>query len=229
MNQRLAQVEWLFLDPTVMVNENETDREVRRQIATALGRRGQPVLQEQVERAWMQTIAATRPIPPLVGAIQMLAPGPSVAAAVVDEVTRSARNLDTLQPGTQLALNALQRRFKVGIISPYRLGASRKRLVRFHLSFPVEALSDELKLSHQVGSSGKTDPALFVWALRKAGVVASHAAFATDRVDLGVAPAKAAGLVTIWLRVTNHKLRHPRNSLETPDLTLNSLGELAKQ
>jgi FMN phosphatase YigB (HAD superfamily) len=228
MHQRLQGLQWLFLDPSVLLNENDTDREARRQLAAALTKRGRPVGQEAVERAWMQAIAATRPVHPLRGAAQLLAPDPSTAAAIVDEVIRGTRNVDSLFAGVQIALHALESQVKLGVIGPYRLPGNRARLERYHLHFPVVALSDEQQLSHRVDAAGKTDPALFVWALRKAGCPAGQAAFASDRVDLGLAPAKAAGMVTIWLRQTYHKLRYPRHALETPDVTLNSLSELAR-
>jgi FMN phosphatase YigB (HAD superfamily) len=227
VHQRLQHVQWLFLDPSVLLNENDTDREARRLVAQALTRRGRPVELERVERAWMQAISSPRPVHPLAGAIALLAPDPATAATVLDEVTRSIRTLDTLHSGVQLALGALQKQVKVGIIAPYRLVPMRPRLERLHLaSFPVVALSDELNLSHKLDASGRVDPGLFVWALRKAGCPAGQSAFASDRVDLGLAPAKLAGMTTVWLRLTNYKLRYPRNATETPDLTLNSLGEL---
>jgi FMN phosphatase YigB (HAD superfamily) len=226
MHAKLHDLQWLFLDPSVLLNENDTDREARRLVAASLARRGRPVDMEQVERAWMQAIASQRPIQPLAGAVQLLAPDPATAAAVLDEVARSCRNLDMLFSGVQLALNSLAKQVKVGIIGPYRLPGTRARLERFHLSFPVVALSDELNLSHKLDMSGRPDPALFIWALRKAGCPASQAAYAGDRVDLGLAPAKAAGLTTIWVRVTNYKLRYPRSTAETPDLTANTIGEL---
>lgn len=228
MHQRLQGLQWLFLDPSVLLNENDTDREARRQIAAALSQRGRPVGQEAVERAWMQAIAATRPVHPLRGAVRLLAPDPATATAIIDEVIRSTRNVDSLFAGVQIALHALEGQVKLGVIGPYRLPGTRARLDRYHLQFPVVALSDEQNLSYLVDAAGKTDPALFVWALRKAGCPAGQAAFASDRVDLGLAPAKAAGMVTIWLRQTNHKLRYPRHALETPDLTLNSLSDLAR-
>jgi beta-phosphoglucomutase-like phosphatase (HAD superfamily) len=228
MHQRLQSVQWLFLDPSVLLNENDTDREARRNIAAALAKRGRPVEQEAVERAWMQAIAATRPLHPLVGAVRILASDAATAASVVEEVTRTTRNLDTLFTGAQLALHALGAQLKIGVIGPYRLPGTRARLEKFHLRFPVMALSDEQNLSHQLDTAGKPDPALFIWALRQAGCPASQAAYASDRADLGLAPAKTAGLLTIWLRQTNHKLRYPRTVVETPDVTLNSLGELAQ-
>lgn len=224
----MSEIQWLFFDPSVLLNESGTDREARRTVAAVLARRGRPVDQDQVERAWMQAIAATRPVHPLEGAVRLLAPDAPTARAVLDEVIRTTRNQDTLVTGLQLALNALQPHFKLGVIGPYRTPGTRARLERFHLQFPVMALSDEQHLSHQIDMTGKVDPALFTWALRKAGCPAHQAAFASDRVDLGLAPAKLAGLSTIWLRQTNHKLRYPRTATERPDLTYNSLPEMAR-
>lgn len=228
MHPRLQQVQWLFLDPSVLLNENETQREMRRNLRLALARRGRTVDQETVERAWMQAVSATRPVHPLTGAAQILAPDAAAAAAVLDEVVRSTKNLDTLHPGVQLALHALEKQFHLGVIGPYRLPGARAQLNRYHLHFPVVALSDELKLSNKLDMNGRPDPGLFVWALRKAECMAAEAAFASDRVDLGLAPAKMAGMTTIWLRQTNYKFRYPRNTLETPDLTFNDLGDLVR-
>jgi beta-phosphoglucomutase-like phosphatase (HAD superfamily) len=229
LTRTLAEIEWLFLDPSVLLNENDTDSEARRQIGLSLAKRGRPVRQEQVERAWMQAIAATRATQPLLGAVQSLAPDATTATAIVDEVVRATRIQDTLFTGVQFALTALQRRCKVGIIGAYRTIGSRARLDKFHLSLPLTALSDEQRLSSHLDMSGKPDPALFIWALRKAGCPGNQAAFASDRVDLGLAPAKMAGMTTIWLRVSNHKLRYPRSSMETPDFTYSSLSELAQR
>lgn len=226
VHQRLQHVQWLFLDPSVLLNENDTEKEARRLAAAALARRGYPVDQERVERAWMQAIASPRPVHPLAGAVGLLAPDPATASAVLDEVMRTCRSLDSLFSGVQLALHSLAKQVKLGIIGPYRLPGTRAKLEKFHLAFPVVALSDELNLSHKLDLAGRPDPALFTWALRKAGCPASVAAFASDRVDLGLAPAKAAGLTTIWMRVTNYKLRYPRSSSETPDITANSISEL---
>jgi len=160
--------------------------------------------------------------------VQILAPDAASAAAVLAEVIRSTQCVDTLYPGVQLALHALQKVFRLGIIAPYRLPGVRTQLNRYHLHFALVALCDELNLSSRLDVGPRPDPALFVWALRKAGCPASQAAFASDRVDLGLAPAKMAGMTTIWIRQTNHKLRHPRNHLEMPDLTFNQLSDLAR-
>lgn len=226
MHPKLQGLIWLFLDPSVILNENDTDREARRLIAAALLRRGRAVTQEQVERAWMQSISAPRPVVPLLGAVRMLAGDPGMAAAIADEVVRALRPADMLFPGMQLTLNALGKQVRLGVVAPYRPPGMRARLERFHLHFGLLALSDEQGLSHRLEEHGKPDPALFVWALKRAGCAPGLAGYVGDRVDLGIAPAKAAGLTTVWARTTNYKLRYPRSSAETPDLTVASLGDL---
>ncbi|HLO02459.1 MAG TPA: HAD family hydrolase [Symbiobacteriaceae bacterium] len=227
MNPRLAGLQWLFLDPSLILNETETEREQRRILAALLQKRGRPVTQEQVERAWMAAISAAQPQHPLLGAARALAPDPSSAEALAQEVTRTARPADTLWAGVQLALGQLSATYRVAVVGPYRAPGSKARLERFSLKLEFLLLSEESGLSHRMGPTGKPDGALFTAALRKVGAPAARALFATDRVDLGVAPAKSTGLATAWVRITNHKLRHPRNSMETPDVTVTSLRELA--
>lgn|GEM_PF-1932718 len=222
-----GEVQWLFFDPSVLLNENGTEQRWRRGVVQALQRRGRMVTLEQVERAWMQAIAASPPVQPLVGAVRHLAPE-APAEEIVREVLSSSGQQDMLVTGLQLALNELRQRYRLGVIGPYRPPGSRERLSRFHLNFAVVALSDELNLSHSLDPAGRVDPALFTWALRRVSAAPGQAAFASDRVALGLAPAKMAGLTTIWLRTTNYRLRYPRNSYETPDLTFNSLPEMAR-
>jgi FMN phosphatase YigB (HAD superfamily) len=227
MTGRLAGLQWLFLDPSLILNETETEREQRRALAAVLAKRGRPLAQEQVERAWMAAIAAPQPTPPLLGAARALAPDPGAAEALVQEVMAIARPKDTLWSGLQLVLGQLGARYQVAIVGPYRPPGMRARLARFNLKVDFLLLSEDGGLSHRLSANGKPDGALFTAALRKAGCQAGQALFATDRVDLGVAPAKAAGLFTVWVRVTNHRVRYPRSSMETPDLTVTSLRELA--
>jgi len=221
------EVQWLFLDPSVLLNENGTEQRWRRGLVQALQRRGRTVAVDQVERAWMQAISAPRPMQPLVGAVRHLAPD-LPADEVAAEVLAATEPQDMLVTGLQLALNELRQRFHLGVIGPYRPPGTRARLTRFHLNFALVALSDELDLSHRLDATGKVDPGLFTWALRKVSALPGQAAFVSDRVALGLAPAKMAGLTTIWLRITNHRLRYPRNSYETPDLTFNSLPEMVR-
>lgn len=227
MNRRFEGLQWLFLDPSLILNETETEREQRRILAELLARRGRPVSQEQVERAWMAAISAAQPQHPLLGAARALAPDSGSAEALAQEVVRTARPTDTLWTGLQLALVQLTANYRVAVVGPYRAPGSKARVERFSLKVEWVLMSEEGGLSHRLSPTGKPDAALFTAALRRVGAPADRALFATDRVDLGVAPARAAGLATAWVRLTNHKLRYPRNSMETPDVTVLSLRELA--
>lgn len=227
MSSRLPDLQWLFLDSSLLMNETETEREQRRTLAALLAKRGRTVSLEEVERAWMAAISAAQPQSPLLGAARALASDRVSGEALGFEVAKTARPADTLWAGVQLALAQLAANYRVAVVGPYRPPGTKARLERFGLKVEFLLLSEEGNLSHKMGLTGKPDGAIFTAALRKVGAPASQALFATDRVDLGVAPAKAAGLATAWVRVTNHKLRHPRSGAETPDITVTSLRELA--
>ena len=228
MHPKLQNIQWLFFDPSVLLNETATEFETRRQIVAAFARRGQSIGMDQIDRAWMQALNAPQPVHPLAGAIQVLAGRGSDPADVLGEVLSRTSSLDAPFAGVHLVLNNLLNNFNLGVIGPYRIPGGRAQLERFRLALSVLALGDEQHLSFRLDVGGRPDPALFVWALRKAGCPSANAAYASDRVDLGLAPAKMAGMTTIWLRQTNHKHRHPRSTIETPDLTFNTLAELTR-
>ena len=59
-------------------------------------------------------------------------------------------------------------------------------------AFEVWGVSDDLGVQ-------KPDPALFVHAVRTAGVDASETVMVGDRLDYDIRPAKAAGMRTVWV------------------------------
>ncbi len=83
--------------------------------------------------------------------------------------------------------------YRLGVIAnqptAVRDAMARDGLVGF---FEVWGVSDDLGLQ-------KPDPALFVHALRTAGVEAVRAVMVGDRLDYDVRPAKAAGMRTVWV------------------------------
>jgi putative hydrolase of the HAD superfamily len=92
------------------------------------------------------------------------------------------------------ALEALREAgYRLGVIanqpSQVRAALERDGLVAF---FEVWGVSDDLGLQ-------KPDPALFLHAIRTAGVDAARAVMVGDRLDYDVRPAKAAGMRTIWV------------------------------
>jgi putative hydrolase of the HAD superfamily len=83
--------------------------------------------------------------------------------------------------------------YRLGIIanqpSQVRTALERDGLVPY---FEVWGVSEDLGLQ-------KPDPALFVHALRTAGVAAGRAVMVGDRLDYDVLPAREAGMRTVWV------------------------------
>ena len=85
--------------------------------------------------------------------------------------------------------------------------------------FDTWAISDDLGLH-------KPDPALFVEALRVAGVEAGEAAMVGDRLDYDIRPANAAGMRTVWLLRGEAPDEPTEEQLAEPDASIPSLAEL---
>lgn len=83
--------------------------------------------------------------------------------------------------------------YRLGVIanqpSQVRGAMARDGLVGF---FEIWGVSEDLGLQ-------KPDPALFVHALRTAGVEPARAVMVGDRLDYDVRPAKVAGMRTVWV------------------------------
>ena len=83
--------------------------------------------------------------------------------------------------------------YRLGVIAnqptQVRTALERDGLVPY---FEVWGVSEDLGLQ-------KPDPALFVHALRTAGVDPGRAVMVGDRLDYDVRPAKASGMRTVWL------------------------------
>jgi len=126
-----------------------------------------------------------------------------------------------LHADVQLSLEALRDAgFRLGVIanqpSQVRGALERDGLVPF---FEVWGVSDELGLQ-------KPDPALFVHAVRTAGVEPARAVMVGDRLDYDIRPAKDAGMRTVWvLRGEAPDLPTPEQLAE-PDATVPDLGRL---
>ncbi|MBQ9949019.1 MAG: HAD-IA family hydrolase [Oscillospiraceae bacterium] len=124
-------------------------------------------------------------------------------------------------PEAKEVLETLKARgYKLGIIANQALDA-RDRLRKFGLYdlFEVIVISQEQGVS-------KPQPAIFLDALYKAGAKAHECVMVGDKLTNDIAPAKALGFKTVWIRqewggmqtVTSEELR--------PDFTIDSLSEL---
>lgn len=72
----------------------------------------------------------------------------------------------------------------------------------------------------------KPDLRIFERALERAGCPPEAAVMIGDRLDNDIAPAKRAGLRTIWIRQGFGGMAVPSTQEETPDYCVNTLGEL---
>ena len=90
-------------------------------------------------------------------------------------------------------LERLRDRYRLGIIAN-QPGEVRSALSRDGLDafFEVWGVSDELGV-------GKPDPALFEMSVRRTGVEPSSSAMVGDRLDYDVRPAKAVGMLAVWI------------------------------
>jgi putative hydrolase of the HAD superfamily len=85
--------------------------------------------------------------------------------------------------------------------------------------FDTWAISDDLGLH-------KPDPALFVEALRVAGVEAASATMVGDRLDYDIRPANEAGMRSIWLLRGEAPDDPTEEQLREADAAIRELGEL---
>ncbi|MFO0948065.1 MAG: HAD family hydrolase [Planctomycetota bacterium] len=98
-----------------------------------------------------------------------------------------------VNPNLDDTLATLRERYRLGIIANQppesRKSLARRNLLQF---FDVVAISEELDLH-------KPDPALFEWALQKAGISPEQTLMVGDRRDNDILPAVKLGMKTIWL------------------------------
>lgn len=110
--------------------------------------------------------------------------------------------------------------YRLGIIANQPLG-SEQRLAKWGLLpyFDVVAPSAELGVA-------KPDPAIFEWALTKAGCKAQNTVFVGDRLENDVAPANRLGMHSIRILRGLGAYHEPQSNDEIPEYTIRSLSEL---
>ena len=138
------------------------------------------------------------------------------------EVRADYARLSPAIDGADELIRALSGRFRLGIIA--NQGAEcrdRLQALGWLDRFEVIALSEEEGLH-------KPDPALFVAALRRAGIEASRAVMVGDRLDNDVAPAAGLGMRTAWVRWPDRAAKGWRPGSPEGLAYLRSLERLAR-
>lgn len=128
---------------------------------------------------------------------------------------------ELLYPDAISTLSTLcERGYRLGIIANQNLGLN-ERLADFGIS----KFFDIVVSSAEVGCS-KPDRKIFEWALSLASCKAEECVMVGDRLDNDMAPAKAVGMKTVWIR--NGLARHQAYELgkDIADRQIGSLSEL---
>lgn len=127
---------------------------------------------------------------------------------------------ETVYPQAAQCLAGLHRKYKIGIIANQNPGTAKR--------MEAYGLSQYLSLIVASAEEGveKPDLRIFERALERAGCPPEAAVMIGDRLDNDIAPAKRAGLRTIWIRQGFGGMAVPSTQEETPDYCVNTLGEL---
>lgn len=120
------------------------------------------------------------------------------------------------------ALLKLCGRYHMGILANQAPGLSERLS-----AWGVRDFFDVVISSAEEGID-KSDPEIFRRALHRAGCTAEQAVMAGDRLDNDIAPAKALGMKTIWVRQGFSRFTHPICAQSTPDYTARNLTEVAQ-
>lgn len=128
--------------------------------------------------------------------------------------------LETPYPEAPTVLAALSQRYALGVIANQSKGL-KDRLSEWGILPYFTAVAS----SWEAGAS-KPDPAIYRLALSLAGYAPEETVMIGDRLDNDIAPAKALGMKTVWLRQGFGALQIPKKPEYTPDYTIDSLTEL---
>ena len=126
---------------------------------------------------------------------------------------------ERLFPDTMKCLKKLHGQYRIGIIANQSLG-SKERLERFGILEYID-----LVVASAEEGMAKPDKRILMIALERAGCKVNEAAMVGDRLDNDIVPANEIGMYTIWIKQGNWKDACPREELEQPDMTVESLCE----
>ena len=130
--------------------------------------------------------------------------------------------LEILYPDAKIVLETLHNRYKIGVIAN-QLPNLEKRLENFGIRQWIGLIIS----SADYGFS-KPSSKIFQLALQQASCSASSATMIGDKLDNDIAPAKALGMKTIWIKQGFSAYSPIQSPSEEPDFTVNSLSDLLK-
>lgn len=150
------------------------------------------------------------------------APIPSAICRIaqIKKCPHYSRDAEEALPYSAEVLAELHTRYHIGVIAN-QSAASVKRLRRFGLLDHIDLVYS----SEEIGKC-KPDPAFFASAVRAAGVPADQCIMVGDRPDNDIAPAKAAGMLTVRVRIGAFRCREVTDPAFLPDADLPDIRAL---
>lgn len=128
-----------------------------------------------------------------------------------------AHDKERLCEGAREALELLHGRFRLGVIAN-QSDSARGRL----REFGVLDYFDHLTISGEIGFS-KPSPTIFRETLRAVGTTADRCFMVGDKLTNDIAPAKALGFGTVWVKREFGGLNTIENEAMRPDFTVDSI------
>lgn len=128
--------------------------------------------------------------------------------------------LEKLYEDAPNVLRSLSDKYELGIIANQTDGL-RERLEEFGiLKFFTYVISSwDIQIM-------KPDTRIYEYALKTAECLPQDAVMIGDRIDNDIAPAKAVGMKTVWIKQGFGKLQTPLCEGDTPDYAIEHLSEL---
>jgi HAD superfamily hydrolase (TIGR01549 family) len=127
---------------------------------------------------------------------------------------------DALQPDVRSALPVLASSYRLGILANQRAWI-REAMARDGIDryFEIWAVSEEIGVE-------KPDPAIFEYALSRAGATAERCVMVGDRLDNDIVPARRQGMKGIWLLRGEAPDEPTAEQLSRADAAARSLDDL---
>lgn len=128
--------------------------------------------------------------------------------------------LETLYEDAPKVLRSLSNAYELGVIANQTDGL-RERLENFGILpyFTYVVSSWDIQVM-------KPDKRIYAYALNMANCQPHEAVMIGDRIDNDIAPAKAVGMGTVWVKQGFGRLQTPLSEEDTPDETVERLAEL---
>ena len=139
------------------------------------------------------------------------------ARSLAQEFSSLRRQQQRLFPKTREVLEQLSSQFKLGLLTNGAPDLQREKIV----ASGCEDLFSTIVISGEHGI-GKPEPAIFERLLQELGVSSSEAIMVGNSLERDIAGARAAGVVSVWMRLPGEE----DSPMILPDFTISHLGEL---